>query len=318
MSNLNPQRPTFRIVTPSFNQAQYLEQTIKSVLGQDGLGTDFDLQYAVIDGGSTDGSVEIIRQYSDQLTFWCCEKDRGQSHAINKGFEKVEGDICAYINSDDYYLPDAFKRVVAARRENPDADLIHGICQKVDADGKHLRDQISNISSLAEIVDLWQFWLNPRPNRNFIQPEVFWTNRLSDRIGAFNENLFYTMDFDYWLRGFEAGMHVATIHQPLAAFRIHASQKTSARNASILELLDRIEPYLTVNDHRIDPDSRRRMISHCQLTRRVIESADVTPERRVLSLLSLATEVPGLLKSKHYWRQMRRNGKRVFWKRAAA
>lgn len=94
-SNLSPlplRRPVFRIVTPSFNQARFLEQTIRSVVTQEGRGVDFDLRYAVIDGGSNDGSVDIIKRYSDHLTYWCSEKDRGQSHAINKGFEKVDGD----------------------------------------------------------------------------------------------------------------------------------------------------------------------------------------------------------------------------------
>ncbi|WP_372894784.1 glycosyltransferase family 2 protein [Stieleria sp.] len=318
MSSSNHRRPTFRIVTPSYNQAEYLEQTILSVLTQEGRDSDFHLQYAVVDGGSSDGSVDIIKQHDSELTYWCSEKDRGQSHAINKGFDRVDGDICAYINSDDYYLPGAFQRIVALWKENPDADLFSGVCRKVDAHGKRLRDQCSDISTLAEIVDLWNHWLHPNPNRNFIQPEVFWTKRLSDRLGPFNESLYYTMDFDYWLRGFDAGMKVAKTDRPLAAFRIHASQKTSARNASILELLDRIAPYLTSDDDRISAAHRQRLLRHSRMTRRVIESSNSAPEQRILSLLALAADEPGLLTSKHYWRQMRRNSKRVFWKRHAA
>lgn len=311
-------RPVFRIVTPSYNQAQFLEQTIRSVVTQEGLGTEFDLQYAVVDGGSNDGSVEIIKRYSSHLTYWCSEKDRGQSHAINKGFSKVKGDICAYINSDDYYLPGAFKRVLALAKANPKAGLFHGVCQKVDAKGNHLRDQLSDISRFSQILDLWNHWLRPNPNRNFIQPEVFWTDRLSRRIGKFNETLYYTMDFDYWLRGFDAGMIVAKIEAPLAAFRLHANQKTTAKNASILELLDRIAPYLTSVDNRISPELRQQIQLHSQMTRRIIESENLSPEQRLFSLLSLAGDEPGLLKSRHYWRHMRRNGKRVFWKRNAA
>lgn len=318
MSLSNHRRPVFRVVTPSFNQAQFLEQTIVSVLSQEGLGTDFDLQYAVVDGGSDDGSADIIQKYRNDLTYWCSEKDRGQSHAINKGFERVDGDICAYINSDDYYLPGAFKRIVALKHEHPGADLLHGVCEKVDADGSHLCHQLSDITDLSQIVDLWSHWLHPNPNRNFIQPEVFWTKRFSDRVGGFNENLFYTMDFDYWLRGLDAGMKVAKIAEPLAAFRIHASQKTTARNASIRELLDGIAPYLFGDDDRISSTRRRTMIRHNRLTRHVIDSAECSPAERFLSLLSLAGDEPGLFKSKHYWRHLRRNGKRIFSKRAAA
>lgn len=318
MTHATASRPVFCIVTPSFNQAEYLEQTIRSVVFQEGRGTDFDLQYAVIDGGSRDGSVNIIKKYADHLTFWCSEKDRGQAHAINKGFDRVDGDLCAYLNSDDYYLPGAFRRVLSAHREHPRADLLHGICEKVDAEGEHVAFQISTIKRFAQIVDLWNYWLHPKPNHNLIQPEVFWTRRFREQVGRFDETLHYTMDFDYWLRGLEMGLSIHPIETPLAAFRIHALQKTSARNASILELLDRITPYLTVDDRRLSPEMRRRLGQHIQLTRRVIDASTEAPERRVAALLSLAAEDPGLLRSRFYWRHLRRSGKRVFWKRSAA
>ena len=318
MKHAATHRPVIAIVTPSFNQAEFLEQTIRSVLDQEGRGTDFDLEYAVVDGGSTDGSRDIIRQYESDLSFWCCEPDRGQAHAINKGFQRVAGDICGYINSDDYYLPQAFRRVVRSVAENDRADLHHGICQKVDADGRHLQCQLGNIGNLAEIVDLWNYWLRPGGCWNFIQPEVFWTNRLARRIGAFDEGLYYTMDFDYWLRGFDGGMEVATIHEPIAAFRVHAAQKTSAQDASILELLAGVEPFLLGGDDRINPDDRTRMQSLMRLTRCRIEHAEVAPAKQVSALLSLAKDDLYLLRSRHFWKQFRRSGRRVFVPRRTA
>ena len=318
MSTKRSTRPVFCIVTPSFNQAQYLEQTIQSVLNQEGRGTDFEIQYAVVDGGSRDGSKELIRSFRGELSYWCSEPDRGQSHAINKGFERLQGDIYAYINSDDFYLPGAFRRIAERFQESANADLLHGVCQRVDAEGNHLGDQQSDITGFSEIVDLWSHWLNPRPNRNFIQPEVFWTDRFRQSVGEFNERLYYTMDFDYWLRGLDAGMEVAAVSERVAAFRIHAAQKTSARNASILELIDDIAPYLTIDDRRISPEQRKRLLILSQMSRRMIEAADSAPERRLMTLIALAADQPSLLKTEHYWRQFRRNSKRVFWKRDVA
>ena len=318
MTDTQTARPLIAIVTPSYNQAEFLEQTICSVLEQKGRGTDFDLEYAVIDGGSTDGSADIIRQYQSELAYWCSEPDRGQSHAINKGFEQVSGDLCAYINSDDYYLPDAFRRVVKSVQEHAQADLHHGICHKVDAEGNYLQNQIGRIRELAEIVDLWNYWLRPGGPWNFIQPEVFWTGRLARRIGSFNESLHYTMDFDYWLRGFDGGMEVATVPAPLAAFRVHAAQKTSAQDASILELLDRVEPFLRGDDDRIEPCHRARMQSLARLTRCRIAHADSDPTRQVAALATLAKNDPTLLRSKHFWKQFRRSGRRVLVPRRRA
>ncbi len=311
MTRTTQQRPTFSIVTPSFNQAEFLERTIQSVLSQAGRGTEFDLKYAVVDGGSNDGSACIIRKYESELNFWCSEPDRGQSHAINKGFDQIDGDLCAYLNSDDVYLPGAFQAVARAWNEGRDADLFHGICHKIDADDRYLGEQVSDIKSLSQIVDLWNHWLRPKGNRNFIQPEVFWTRDLARLVGTFDEGRYYTMDFDYWLRGFDAGMTVHTIHQSLAAFRIHAAQKTTTRHASIRELLDCVAPYLESNDPRITPQHRRELHRHMVLTHRMLEQGEQTASQGVASLVSLAAEDPALLRSPLFWRHMRRTSKRI-------
>ncbi len=319
MSESSRRLPVIAIVTPSYNQGEFLEQTIKSVLEQEGRGTYFELRYAVIDGGSDDQSSEIIQSYESELDYWCSEPDRGQTHAINKGFEQISGDICAYINSDDFYLPGAFRQVAAAFEDDPELDLVNGICQKVDRDGVPFREQLGEIRTLAEIVDLWERWLRPVNNLNFIQPEVFWSSRIAEALGPFNEDLYYTMDFDYWLRGFDHGMKVRPIHFPLAAFRLHDAQKTSDRNASILELLDGIEPYLRGSDPRITSEHRARMIRDSKLTRRMIEESESTPARQVRTLFSIVSEEPGLWSSGHFWRYLRRSGRRVLLpKRSAA
>src|SRR5437773_10669670 len=124
--------PKLSIITPSFNQAQYLEETILSVLQQ-----KYDpLEFIIIDGGSTDGSVEIIRKYESRLAYWVSEKDRGQAHAINKGLQRATGELIAYLNSDDYYSPGALRSVAEFFMVHPDVDLIHGRCAVADAEGR--------------------------------------------------------------------------------------------------------------------------------------------------------------------------------------
>ena len=168
------------------------------------------------------------------------------------------------------------------------------------------------------MLDLWERWLRPKSSLNFIQPEVFWSYRLAQCLGPFNETLHYTMDFDYWLRGFDRGMNVLAIQFPMAAFRIHQSQKTSDRNASILELLNGIEPYLSRDDKRISAEDRQRLLRHYKLTRRMIEESHLPPSRQLRTLLSIAAEEPSLWSSSHFWRYLRRSGRRSILPRKAA
>jgi GT2 family glycosyltransferase len=236
--------PRFTIITPSFNQGAFLEQTINSVLGQNYP----NLEYMVIDGGSTDGSVDIIRKYERHLAYWVSEKDRGQTHAINKGLQRATGDIIAYINSDDFYLSGAFGLVAECFSAHPTVDLFHGRCRVVDVAGIKTGERCGAITRYAEILDLWDVWWK---QRNFVQPEVFWTRRITAKIGAFQEELFWVMDYEYWARILRAGGRVESIGAELAAFRVQPDQKSTQPEKTALELLKVVRPLLWERPSRL-------------------------------------------------------------------
>jgi glycosyltransferase involved in cell wall biosynthesis len=203
--------PRITIVTPSFNQAKYLEETICSVLDQ---GYP-NLEYIICDGGSTDGSVDIIRKYKGKLAWWCSERDRGQSHAINKGFERATGDLYAYINSDDYYLPGAFDRVAQAYQDG--GKFIVGWSQYLEPSGDFRPYPIQPHNEPGD-------WLikNPIP-----QQSTFWAASLWKKMGPFREDMHYSFDYEYWLRlKFKAGVGPHVVHKCLAIFRLHGASKT--------------------------------------------------------------------------------------------
>ncbi len=245
--------PRISIVTPSFNQAQYLEATICSVLDQ-GYA---NLEYIVIDGGSTDGSAEILRRYDRHLAHWVSEKDRGQTHAINKGMARATGEIRAYLNSDDTYSAGTLHAVAEAALAHPEADLIYGDCAIMDGAGQATGAVLKgDIANLEDVLDVWGVWWQ---RRNYVQPEVFWTKRIADRVGSFEESLHYVMDYDYWVRIFAAGGRAHKIDRTLANFRLWEQQKSRNAEQSAAEMLVQLRGYLWDANVPIDRAKRRRL-----------------------------------------------------------
>jgi len=203
--------PKISIVTPSFNQAQYLEETIRSVL----LQNYPNLEYIIIDGGSTDGSVEIIKKYSPWLTYWVSEPDRGQSHAINKGFQHATGDILAFINSDDFYLPDAF--MLVAENLSIDYQLFVGITLQIDADGILSGKRRAPSLAVDDVADWQKNW--------FRQPGCFFSKEVFEKVGGIDESLNYSLDFDLWVKILKVG-DGKYIENELAVARNHPGMKT--------------------------------------------------------------------------------------------
>lgn len=205
---------TISIVTPSFNQVRFVEETIRSVVEQDYTHVD----YLVIDGGSTDGSREVIARNGERLSYWVSEPDRGQSHAINKGLALTRGDILAYLNSDDVYLPHTLARVARYFEDHPECDILTGGFNVIDDHGATLYAVAYGHCVPAEL----------RQGVNRIgQHSVFWRRRVYEKLGGFDESLHYSMDFDYWVRALPRFTfhHIPDI---LAGYRVYPEAKTFA------------------------------------------------------------------------------------------
>jgi glycosyltransferase involved in cell wall biosynthesis len=207
------------IITPSFNQAQFLEQTILSILNQ----SFADIEYIVIDGGSTDGSVEIIEKYRDRLAYWHSRKDRGHWDAVRQGFEKATGDILHFLNSDDLLIEGAVERVVQAFQTHPKAGVVYGKAKFIDADGADIQDYPSEEFDIARV---FRTWSNP-----VSQPTAFLRKQIFEKYGSPDEDWPFCADFEYWIRiSSETTFHY--LQEYLACMRIHSATKT-ARNESV-------------------------------------------------------------------------------------
>jgi glycosyltransferase involved in cell wall biosynthesis len=211
--------PKISIVTPSFNQAKYLEETIRSVISQNYP----NLEYIIIDGDSSDSSQDIIKRYSDSLAYWVSEKDEGQSHAIEKGFSIATGDIFGWINSDDLLLPNALFLVAEHFLSNPTHHFVHGDCQLINENSDIFcnLDAPNGIRSMTwSLEDSLRNW----PKYWFAQQSTFWTASLWRKSGGLNHNLHYAMDLELWHR-FSKHCQLHKIHNNLAAYRIHSEAK---------------------------------------------------------------------------------------------
>jgi glycosyltransferase involved in cell wall biosynthesis len=206
-------KPELSIITPSFNQAQYLEETILSVLQQ-----KYDsLDFIIIDGGSTDGSVDVIRKYGNQLSHWVSEKDGGQAHALNKGLEKARGNIVAYINSDDLYLPGAFAAVIRYFRDHPQCGWL---CGDTIMFGEH-EDTVAIPANVPRSAAHALCWAYKAP-----QPGMFWKRELLHE--GFDERWRYCFDHELHVRLLLSGEKCDHLEVPVAAYRLHQASKTVA------------------------------------------------------------------------------------------
>jgi glycosyltransferase involved in cell wall biosynthesis len=250
--------PVITVITPSYNQAKYVEETILSVLNQEYPR----LQYIVVDGLSKDGSVEIIRRYESRLDVVIIEKDKGQTEAINKGLAHAKGDIVTWVNSDDMLAPGAL-HIAALTWLRTRADLLYGVCL-VHSDHRFILANLPAAEqesfTLLHLGEIFKYWMK---GHFFYQPEVFFSRRILDLAGGtLDDTLYYTMDYKFWLQCAQNCARIEKIHWPFAIFRQHREQKTA-------NLLDCMLEQAEVRDQfvRIEPDAARRMEVRTRLHR---------------------------------------------------
>jgi glycosyltransferase involved in cell wall biosynthesis len=239
------QWPLISIVTPSFNQGCYIEETILSVANQ----RYPRIEHIVMDGGSSDSTRDVFARHKHRLAAAVSEKDRGQSHAINKGMALATGEILTWLNSDDMLAPDALSGVALAFHLNK-PDLVAGIVRLRSQDkttGFHLTSCEPGPLPLDDLLDLEGGW---NAGQFFYQPEVLFTRDIFERAGGkVREDLYYSMDYDLWVRMAEAGARVHVIGREVAWFRLHENQKTNVESNFKTELAKYVADYLAAKNH---------------------------------------------------------------------
>lgn len=222
--------PLVSIVTPSYNQARYLEETIRSVLAQRSAANGtFRLEYIIVDGASTDGSQEIISRYADQFAWWVSEADQGQAQAINKGFQHAQGEILGWLNSDDLYLPSAIQQAVEIFQTNPQLGLVFGDALSIDEQGHPIHRLSFGNWGLAELIRY----------RVICQPAVFFRRSAWDSVGGLDESYHYMLDHLLWIQ-IARQYPIQHISSLWAAARQHAQAKNVAQAARFGEEAQRI------------------------------------------------------------------------------
>lgn len=288
--------PKVSIVTPSFNQAQYLEETIRSVLLQ---GYP-NLEYIIIDGGSTDGSVEIIKKYEPWLTYWVSEPDRGQSHAINKGWEKSRGVILAWINSDDLYEKNTFQIIAKEFRADIKhaVGFFHGKSKIINECGQ----MIGSRGSCFNLIDSLEESLHP-----IAQPSTFFSSEAIKAVGSLDELLHMSMDWDLFVR-IACLYKVQFINKYLSSFRLTKTSKTSSYllgfGPDMVKVLDKLYKTDHMQGHLYKTKKNAYCTAYLRCVRGFLNNGEVRQARTFFIKAFIKNPILCIQKSKNYFGPM--------------
>ncbi|MCP9493200.1 MAG: glycosyltransferase [Pyrinomonadaceae bacterium MAG19_C2-C3] len=282
--------PRISIVTPSYNQGRFLEETIRSVL----LQNYSDLEYIVIDGGSTDESLEVIKKYSPWISYWVSEPDEGQTQAIQKGFERVTGVVWNWLNSDDYLEPNAVQTIAAAYLEDSSATTYSGK-QKVFFDGipeTPYANENNRFEKVGDIICVWENWANP-------QPVIYMSSEACREVSGLNTSLRYVMDYELYLRlAMLPTFKARLIDSYFANFRLHRESKTCNQAIGFKREILRVFDDFAAKHLNMMPTgwqrSRARFEYHLQL--------DIEDKETVTSFLKVSSlHAPVIWNYRFFW-----------------
>lgn len=255
--------PKISVITPSYNQGIYIEETILSVLNQNYP----NLEYIIIDGGSKDNTVEIIKKYESKINFWVSEKDKGQGDAINRGFAMATGDILCWLNSDDYYFPETLN-YVAQKLNVSNKEILFGEVDHIFEPNKLIKH--SNVKNKFKNYNLELY-------DYIIQPGSFWTRKVWEETGALNEKLHFVFDWEWFLRAKKAASEFIYTERVMSMYRVHDAHKTSnggeKRQKEIEFILSEysgkkiLDAFKFMRDERATIDAKLNWVHKNKLTR---------------------------------------------------